>query len=260
MNLQQAAAVFRKRFGDSIDGLLPMTELFDHVPDIVVFVKDRGSRYVAVNQTLASRCGLPDKASAIGRTATELFPPPLGEAFLEQDEQILASGDGFHDRLELHLYPGGKSGWCLTGKVPVRGKGGSVIGICGLSRDLHGYGYGQGPGHGEKDREFAAMSKAVEHVHQHYDEPLRLAQLAELAGLSVYQFDQRIRALFHLTAGQYLVKVRIDAACGMLASGSEPIAQIALGCGYSDQSAFSRQFKQAVGVSPLAYRKKMQGA
>ena len=77
-----------------------------------------------------------------------------------------------------------------------------------------------------------------------------------MAGLSVYQFDQRIRSLFHLTAGQYLVKVRIDAACKQLAKSKEAIAQIALGCGYSDQSAFSRQFKQAVGISPLEYRKR----
>ena len=53
------------------------------------------------------------------------------------------------------------------------------------------------------------------------------------------------------------MKVRIDAACERLSLSGEPIAQIALACGYSDQSAFSRQFKQAVGISPLAYRKKL---
>ena len=60
---------------------------------------------------------------------------------------------------------------------------------------------------------------------------VRLPQLAEMAGLSVYQFDQRIRSLFHVTAGQYLVKVRIDAACDRLAQTNEVIAQIALSCG-----------------------------
>jgi len=250
MKLEKAATIFRKRFGESIDGLLPIADLFDSVPDILVFVKDRDFRYVAVNETLVSRCGLPDKASAIGHTAKQLYPEPLAEAFLEQDQEILASGVGFHDRLELHLYPGGKSGWCLTCKEPIRGKDGSIVGICGLSRDLHGA--------GEKHRDYEALSKAVDYIHKHYDEALRLPQLAEMAGLSVYQFDQRIRALFHVTAGQYLVKVRIDAACEKLASSTDPIAQIALSCGYSDQSAFSRQFKQAVGVSPLAYRKKMQ--
>lgn len=243
-----AASSLRKSFFESIGGALPVDRLFDGVPDIVFFVKDAQGRYMAVNDTLAARCGLAGKDQAIGRTAVELFPPPLGDAFARQDREILRGGLGIRDRLELHLYPGGGSGWCLTYKEPVPGKNGGVVGICGISRDLHA------PGAEEGD--YAAMSAAVDHIHRHYDEPLRLPALAEMAGLSVYQFDQRIRSLFHVTAGQYLVKVRIDAACKRLAGTAEPIAQIALACGYSDQSAFSRQFKQAVGISPLAYRKK----
>lgn len=252
MQLQKAAALFRKQFGESIDGLLPVADLFDNVPDILVFVKDRNFRYVAVSASFASRCGLSDKLSAIGHTARELYPEPLAEAFIEQDREIILTGIGFHDRLELHLYPGGRSGWCVTCKEPIRGKDGTVIGICGMSRDLHAL--------GDKEKSYEALSKTVDYIHRHFDEPLRLPQLAEMAGLSVYQFDQRIRALFHVTAGQYLVKVRIDAACELLATTREAIAQIALSCGYSDQSAFSRQFKQAVGVSPLAYRKKMEAS
>jgi PAS domain S-box-containing protein len=243
------SARLRKSFFESLDGMPPLDSLFDGVPDIVFFIKDAQGRYMAVNETLASRCGLPDKSAAIGLTAEQLFPPPLGEGFAAQDRQILKSGLGIRDHLELHLYAGGRRGWCLTFKEPVRGKDGRIAGVCGISRDLHGP--------HDRQEDFAAMSKALDHIHKHFDEPLRLPQLADMAGLSVYQFDQRIRALFHVTAGQYLVKVRIDAACERLSLTAEPIAQIALSCGYSDQSAFSRQFKQAVGISPLAYRKKL---
>jgi PAS domain S-box-containing protein len=242
------AASLRKSFAESIGGILPVDRLFDGVQDIVFFVKDADGRYMAVNDTLANRCGLLNKEAALGLTAEELFPPPLGTAFALQDRQILRGGNPIRDHLELHLYPGGGRGWCLTFKQPVMGKNGKIIGICGISRDLHSP--------GESSNDFAALSTAVEYIHHHYEEPLRLPQLAQIAGLSVYQFDQRIRALFHLTAGQYLVKIRIDAACLELSNTTEPIAQVALSCGYSDQSAFSRQFKQAVGISPLAYRKK----
>lgn len=238
----------RKTFFDSLQGMPPLDVLFDSVQDIVFFIKDEHGRYMAVNDTLASRCGLPDKESAIGLTAEDLFPPPLGTGFASQDREIIRTGRGIRDHLELHLYPGGRRGWCLTFKEPVRAKDGRVAGLCGISRDMHGP--------GDRQEDFEAMSKAIDHIHKHFDEPLRLPQLAEMAGLSVYQFDQRIRVLFHVTAGQYLVKVRIDEACERLSSGDEAIAQIALACGYSDQSAFSRQFKQAVGISPLAYRKK----
>jgi AraC-like DNA-binding protein len=241
-------ASIRKAFLDSLDSLLPVDRLFDGVPDIVFFVKDAGGRYMAVNDTLATRCGLPGKDAAIGLTTEDLFPPPLGEAFALQDREILKNGSSIRDHLELHLYPGGRSGWCLTFKEPVRGKNGKPVGICGISRDL------QTPG--DLGEDYAALSTTLRHIHARYDEPLRLPDLARIAGFSVYQLDQRIRALFHVTAGQYLVKVRIDAACGHLANSQEAISQIALACGYSDQSAFSRQFKQAVGISPMAYRRK----
>lgn len=246
------AASLRKSFFESLGGLLPVDRLFDGVPDIVFFVKDARGRYMAVNDTLAKRCGLNNKDEAIGRSAGELFPPPLGDAFARQDQEILNGGPAIRDHLELHLYPGGRSGWCLTFKEPVAGKNGGIAGICGISRDLHAP--------GTQDGEFAALSGVIDHIHRHFDEPLRLPVLADMAGLSVYQFDQRIRSLFYVTAGQYLVKVRIDAACERLTGTGEPIAQIALACGYSDQSAFSRQFKQAVGISPLAYRRKLREA
>ena len=238
-----------KSFFESLDSILPVDRLFDGVPDIVFFIKNADGRYMAVNDTLALRCGLPDKASVLGFTAEELFPSPLGNAFALQDKEILRGGSSIRDHLELHLYPGGSSGWCLTFKEPIFGNNGHIVGVCGISRDLHSP--------GQQGADFAALSRVINHIHRHYDEPLRLPALAKMAKLSVYQFDQRIRSLFHVTAGQYLVKVRLDAACKRLSGSDEAIAQIALSCGYSDQSAFSRQFKQAVGISPLAYRKKL---
>jgi len=244
------ATPLRQAFLEAAAGLLPVDRLFDGVSDIVFFIKDAQGRYLAVNDTLTARCGLAGKDEVLGRRAEDLFPPPLGEAFARQDREILAGAPGIRDHLELHLYPGGRSGWCLTYKEPVPGKHGGVVGICGISRDLHAPGAEVG--------EFAALSAALDHIHRHFDEPLRLPALAEMAGMSVYQFDQRIRALFRVTAGQYLVKVRIDAACQRLAAGGDAVAHIALDCGYSDQSAFSRQFKQVVGMSPAAYRKRIR--
>lgn len=226
-------------------GLLPVDRLFDGVQDIVYFVKDAQGRYVSANDTLAKRCGLTSKKDVIGKTAAELFPKSLGKAFSDQDRKLLQTGESVRDRLEVHLYPGGKSGWCLTYKEAVRDASGKIIGVCGISRDL------QHP----VDDHYAALSGCIDHIHKHLDQPLRLPALAAMAGLSVYQFDQRIRALFRLSAGQYLIKARIDAACALLRESDRAIAEIALDCGYSDQSAFSRQFRQTVGMPPLVYRK-----
>ena len=237
-----------RRLLESLGRPFPAEELFDVVPDIVFFVKDREGRYVSVNRTLADRCGLTERSQAIGRTALELFPPPLGEAYAQQDRQIIRTGRGIREQLELHLYPHGRRGWCLTYKEPLVDRSGRIIGLCGISRDLRS----PFEARGDLDR----LARVLDHVHRHIDEPLRLGQLAEMAGLSPYQLDQRIRSLFQLSVRQFLIKVRIDSACERLARTDHPIARVALDCGYSDQSAFSRQFRQVVGISPLAYRKR----
>ena len=98
----------------------------------------------------------------------------------------------------------------------------------------------------------------MRYAQSHIDAPLRVGDLAQRARLSPFQFDQRIRAMFGHSAGQYLTRLRIDYACGLLRRTPMPISQIALESGYADQTALTRQFRKAVGLSPAQYRK-LQG-
>lgn len=223
-----------------------LVDLFDHVPEVVVFVKDTAGRYTAVNATLVARLGLRDKTEAIGRTARDLFPPPLGARYLAQDLAVLRAGKAISDLLELHLYPNGHQGWCLTTKVLVRGAGARVIGLAGTSRDVGLPDPAAVPVHD--------LAESVRLMREEFARPLRVDELAARAGLSAYQFSRRIQALFGLSPAKLLVKTRIDAACRMLLEGRASIAEVAQACGYSDQSAFTRQFKAAVGLPPARYR------
>jgi AraC-like DNA-binding protein len=99
-----------------------------------------------------------------------------------------------------------------------------------------------------------AVARVVRHIQTNYGEVLRVKELAAQAKLSGYQFEQRIRKLFQITAGQLIQKTRMDAAIRRLRETNDPIATVALDCGYSDQSAFTRQFRQTVGLSPSEYR------
>src|SRR5262245_17435817 len=92
--------------------------LFDSLPDVVFFIKNRAGEYVVVNQTLAERCGLRDKHELIGRRADEVFPAPLGANYLAQDRRVVLSGEAILNQLELHFYPAGGRGWCVTNKLP----------------------------------------------------------------------------------------------------------------------------------------------
>lgn len=237
----------RARFLAAVGRPLFCDDLFDAVPDIVFFVKDRDGRYVAVNRTLVRRTGVTAKGDLLGRTAREVFPGALGAEIARQDAAVLANGRPIHGRLELHLRPNGEEGWCLTWKEPILDAQGAIVGLSGISRDL------QAPS--DERTDLAGLSAVIAHVHAHLDRPLRVAELAEIAGLTAFRLDLRLRALFGVTAGQYLTRARIEAACSLLRSTDGPIASVALDCGYADQAAFTRRFRKSVGLTPSQYRR-----
>jgi AraC-like DNA-binding protein len=225
--------------------------VFDCLTDLVFFIKNGRGEYVVVNQEMVNRCGRREKRELVGRKADEVYPPPLGQSYRAQDEALLKTGEPILNQLELQLYHSGGTGWCMTNKLPLRGRNGRVVGLVGISQDL------QVPN--ERGADFAHVAEAVRHVQTHFDEPLRIADVAALAGLSPYQFDQRIRKIFQITAGQFIHKVRMDAAVRRLRETEDPVATIALDCGYSDQSAFTRQFRNTVGLSPTEFRRAAMG-
>jgi len=224
--------------------------LYDCLTDLVFFMKNARGEYVVVNQTLVSRCGVENKQALIGRTPDQIFPPPLGTGYLAQDLALLQSGQPLLNELELHLYPNHESGWCLTSKVCLLGRDGRRIGLVGVSRDL-------GAPFQEGD-EFRQVADAVRFARQNLAAAPTLEQMADVAGLSPYQLDQRIRRVFHLTTGQLLLKFRIDLATQRLRDTNQALSQIALDCGYSDQSGFTRQFRMTLGLTPGEYRKSFQ--
>lgn len=221
-------------------------ELFDHLPDIVYFVKDAQGKYLIVNKTLAVRCCVRDKQALLGRTPAEVLKAPLGQQFAEQDQLVLSTGAPLLSQLELHVYASGTVGWCLTTKLPLRDAKDRVIGLMGVSQDL------RLPN--TDSSEYRQVASAIKFAEANLATPPGIRRLAEIARMSVYQLDRRMQYIFGLTTGQWLLKIRIDAAQRMLQESDLPIATIAHDAGYADQSAFSRHFRKATGLTPREFR------
>ena len=228
-------------------GLELLAQVFDQLPDVVFFVKDRDGRYTAGNRTLFERCGIQHSSGLLGRTAAQVFPPPFGERYGAQDRLVLRGGVTIRDKLERHLYPGGGEGWCLTFKTPLRGPDGAVCGLVGISRDLHRP--------DERHPEYRLLAAAVDALERRCSGPVRLAALAAESGLSMDRLERLVKRVFHLTPRQLLAQMRLEAASQRLREGVATIAEIAQACGYSDHSAFTRHFKATVGVTPRSFRK-----
>lgn len=87
------------------------------------------------------------------------------------------------------------------------------------------------------------------------EQGLSIAFIAGRCRLSVCHFSRLFKATYGRPLHKFLVNERIKRAQARLASTTEPIAQIALDCGFADQSSFTRRFTAVTGTPPAVWRK-----
>lgn len=99
------------------------------------------------------------------------------------------------------------------------------------------------------------VRRAVSYILAHYREPVHLADLLKLTGMSRATFARQ----FLLHAGKpfstFRNQVRLQAVCHALRDTSEPVGTIAFGHGFNQLSFFNRLFHREFGISPSAYRR-----
>jgi len=99
---------------------------------------------------------------------------------------------------------------------------------------------------------------AKEVIETHLVGSIGLGELAALCGLRTSQFSHAFRRSVGMAPYQWLVLRRIARAQHLLRYGTSGIADIALACGFADQSHLIRNFKRHVGVSPSRWRRSLQ--
>jgi AraC-like DNA-binding protein len=151
------------------------------------------------------------------------------------------------DLLERIRNTDGTIGWYLTNKYPIEDEEGRVVGLVAVSQDL------DEPA--ERSLRLSRLAEVADYIRSHLDESLRIEDLATAAGLSVKQFERRMHKVFRLTPKQFVTKCRIDQATRLLIETDQPLGEIAFACGFSDQSAFTRQFKSTTGCAPGEFRR-----
>lgn len=222
-----------------------ISPLLNSIQQVVFFIKDRQARYLMVNVTLAHRCGLKSTDSLLGKRTTDIFPSKMAHSYHEQDRQVLQAGKVIESQLEMHFYHDRKMGWCLTSKLPIYDHRQRIIGMVGISHDLMD---------GKANHPVYQQLATVDHyIRDNYDRTIRIEELTQLTQLSVAQLERYCKRIFHLTPRQMIHKVRIEKAYQLLTT-NQPITDIALQCGYTDHSAFTRQFKLLTGLTPREFR------
>jgi len=98
------------------------------------------------------------------------------------------------------------------------------------------------------------LRRVQTHVEENLAEPLRLAELASVAGLSRMHFAAQFRAATGYRPHEYLLWRRIERAKAMLREPESPVVQVALEVGFQAQAHFTTVFKRLTGDTPANWR------
>lgn len=100
-----------------------------------------------------------------------------------------------------------------------------------------------------------AHRRVVEFMQAQLEHNPGVAEMAEVAGLSVHHFSRLFTRTTGLPPHQYLQRLRAERAAALLREGRLNVLQVALAVGFANPSHFASFFRRATGVSPQAYRR-----
>lgn len=220
--------------------------LFDYMPGLSFFVKDKQGRFMALNQRGCEYCGVATEAAAIGKTDHDFFPKSRADEYRADDIDVMNSGEAIVNRVESAPEDAGSPRLVMTSKIPLRDRKECVIGVAGFSRQVERISVPSGT--------VAAFAKVIEHLHENFSQALTSEQLAEMAGLSVSHFERRFRHAFGTSPRQYLVRVRVEHAAKLLRETDTTVSSIALACGFYDHAHLSRSFRRLMNCTPTQHR------
>ena len=107
-----------------------MNNLSDHV-----YFKDRDSRFIRINKSLALSFGLDDPALAEGKTDFDFFTREHAQQAFEDEQAIVRTGQLLNTE-EKETHPNRPDTWVSTIKLPLTDNNGNIIGTFGISRDV----------------------------------------------------------------------------------------------------------------------------
>jgi AraC-like DNA-binding protein len=243
-------AVARGLFLRDLSTETPFYRLFDHLPEMSFFAKDRQFRIMCASRYFLERFGFRDEQEIIGKDDYELFPRQLAENFRRDDEEVFRTKKPKLNIVELFFNEQGVPDWFITNKLPLRDARGTVIGLMGTSHSL------------EARREvlhpYLQLDRAIAYIREHFRSRVSVKELAHAIHVSPRQLHRKFVSTFGSSPQTFIMKLRIQAACEALKSKDAEIQEVARAYGFYSQSAFTQLFQKYVGLTPLKYQKRFQ--
>lgn len=99
------------------------------------------------------------------------------------------------------------------------------------------------------------VQAVYELLNDRWNEQIGLQELSGLVNVHPVNISKYFTRYFNCTYGEYIRKLRVDKSISLIKSSTLSLTEIALYCGFTDQSHFTRNFKALTGFLPKAFRK-----
>jgi PAS domain S-box-containing protein len=126
----------RKRFEEELayERFL-LHSLMNSTPDGIYF-KDRDSRFIRVNKTVAESFGLSDPTQVLGKTDFDFFAEEFARQAYADEQEIIRTGRAIVAKEEECIFPDGRVRWASATKMPLYDRHGHIIGTIGITREI----------------------------------------------------------------------------------------------------------------------------
>jgi AraC-like DNA-binding protein len=223
-----------------------LLRMFEHLPQIYFYLKDKNSTWVECNAATLSLFNTALKSDVVGKTDRAFYPENIAAEIIADDRSVIRSGEPIIDKLEVIVDERGRLLWVLTTKLPAYDDQGEICGVMGMTRPV--------ASSNMLPDGYRHMVQVIDYVDENYRNPIEVSFLAELAGLSHSYFRKQFSRVFKISPQKFITRIRVQTAAKMLSNGNETIVDIAMKCGFCDQSYFTRQFSSIMGTTPKKYR------
>jgi AraC-like DNA-binding protein len=103
---------------------------------------------------------------------------------------------------------------------------------------------------GVADSDLAHVSRAIRWIRDHYAEPMRVADLARLAGMSTSAFHRHFRDITGMSPLQFQKRIRLQEARSLLLAHAGDVAGVGHIVGYDSPTQFNREYRRLFGAPP----------
>jgi len=222
--------------------------LFQHFLDVFFYVKNCRGCWISCNAASLAFLNYSKVSDVVGKEEKDFFPHKIALEIRQEDKNILAHGHSVLNRIEIVPNAYGDLVWVQTHKLPIYDTHDNIIGIVGITRPISNM--------ETLPQKFEFFSETIAHIRSNLANTIKVTDLARLVKLSENQFRRKFKDEFGVTPQQFILRARLQATAHLLRGGTHTISMIASEHGFSDQSYFTKHFKQFFGETPLQYRRR----